>query len=105
MLQIGANPTKWVRLTLTGGLAFAIADLCSGDMRVGPHVRGFGDGSWERFVKLEPGTPGPFGPGLIAIAAARRRRAQTLKTSDQRRYGERSACGLACVWVLRPWPP
>lgn len=71
----GVNPNEWVIFTFAADLATAIADIYSGDLRVGLHVQGFAGGGSESFVTPEPGTLAVLGLGLVALAGLTRRRA------------------------------
>lgn len=62
----GVNPGEFVSLTytLTGSIAALLADLTDGDLRIGIHVQGFGDGGSESFINNPPGVTPPPGAGI-----------------------------------------
>jgi hypothetical protein len=70
----GINPGEWLRFTFLGDLASTIADIYSGDLRVGLHVQGFAGGGSDSFVTPEPGTLAVLGFSLVALAGLTRRR-------------------------------
>jgi len=88
----GINPNESLGVTfgLTGSFNDLIGDLNNGDVRVGFHVQGFGDGGSESFVNLpnwdnlttprkvpEPGTVTALGVFALSILGLSRN--QTLK--------------------------
>jgi len=77
----GVGPSEWVKIdfTLQGGqtLDHVIAELTSGELRIGIHVIAFASGGSESFLNApvpEPATGLLLGAGLLGLAAARRRR-------------------------------
>ena len=76
----GAGVSEWVAIefTLQTGKTIddVIADLTSGDLRIGIHVIAFDSGGSESFVNQpipEPGTALLVGYGLLSVALLRRR--------------------------------
>lgn len=81
----GVNPGEelTIRFTLQGGqtLADVLAELASGELRIGIHVQGFLTGGSESFVNNGPRVPEPgslllVGLGLAGLTFVRRRKAQ-----------------------------
>ncbi len=80
-VQNGVRPGEWldVVFSLQGGGTFAdiLAELGTGELRVGMHVIGFQSGGSESFVNTVVPVPAAawlFGSGLVAVGLARRRR-------------------------------
>lgn len=69
----GVNPGEEVSIifNLQGGGTFAdvIAELTSGELRIGIHVQGFATGGSESLINGPPGTPPIPAPGAFALAA------------------------------------
>jgi hypothetical protein len=83
----GVNPGEWVSFRFLTGVTSSAADLFSGDLRVGLHVQGFGNGGSESFVNggttpiaspaPEPETYAMMLAGLgIVVGIARRKKQQ-----------------------------
>lgn len=77
----GVGPGEWVMVefTLQAGQTIddVIAQLASGELRIGIHVIGFASGGSESFINVpvpEPGTALLVGGGLAALLARRRLR-------------------------------
>jgi hypothetical protein len=74
----GVNPGEslGILFNLQGGGTFAdvLAELASGELRIGIHVQGFADGESESFIAPPPPDPGPGVPapstlvGLVSMA-------------------------------------
>jgi hypothetical protein len=69
----GVNPGEWLKVyfDLQLGKTFAdvLADLASGELRIGVHVQGFSGGGSESFVNVpEPGTLALLGFALAGLA-------------------------------------
>jgi hypothetical protein len=76
---MGVNPGEslGILFDLQAGKTFAdvIAQLATGELRIGIHVQGFSSGGSESLVNVpEPGTGALLGLGLAAVGATRRRR-------------------------------
>jgi len=75
---LGVNPGEWLKVyfDLQLGKTFAdvLADLASGELRIGIHVQGFSGGGSESFVAVpEPTTLGLLAAGLAALSGSARR--------------------------------
>jgi hypothetical protein len=74
----GVNPGEWLKVyfDLQLGKTFAdvLADLASGELRIGIHVQGFSGGGSESFLAVpEPTTLGLLAAGLAALSGYARR--------------------------------
>ena len=77
---MGVNPGEslGILFDLQPGSAFGdvLAQLVSGELRIGIHVQGFASGGSESMVNVpEPGTGVLLGLGLVFMLAPRRRKA------------------------------
>jgi hypothetical protein len=77
----GVGPDEWVALefALQGGQTIddVIAELTTGQLRIGIHVIAFASTGSESFLNTpvpEPGTALLLGGGLLSLATLRRRR-------------------------------
>jgi hypothetical protein len=76
--QNGVGPGEWVMIefTLQGGQTFAdvLAELASGELRIGVHVIAFESGGSESFVNVPEPAAGALLTGAALVARARTRR-------------------------------
>ena len=78
---LGVNPGEWLGIIFdlqgTQSYADVIAELTNGDLRIGLHVQGFGDGGSESFVNNPVPVPAAvwlFGSGLTGLVGVARRK-------------------------------
>ncbi len=83
----GVNPGEWVSFRFLTGFTSTLADLASGDLRVGLHVQGFSSGGSESYVNRSTTVVAPVpepeayalmlaGLGVVGAVARRKRKQQ-----------------------------